>query len=274
MKYLRFMILVLFIVGLISVFPFSGLAKSTGSDSKTLAVDNMVSANGDASYRLLIRNDDLRPHKYTLSYGLLPKKLQVNFNMDGRAIKELELKAQQNIIVGLNIKMPAQSSAGTTVIDIESKRDDGRVYALPVSVTVNRDYSLLITNQIKGLNVITGQDLSFDVSVLNNGKKNLNNIKLSVDFPYKWILQGVNPSKLSLKPGENGLYIVKVSIPPSQVSGNNIIKASAVSDSITSPKVEIPVSVQNNPNYLFWVIGLIALTGAGTLLYFRKHGRR
>lgn len=133
----------------------------------------------------------------------------------------MEVKAQDGIIAGLNVKMPAQATAGTIVIGVEVKRDDGQVDALPVSVTVNRDYSLLITNRINSLSVITGQDLSFDVSVLNSGSKNMDNVKLSLDLPYKWILQGTNPEKRSLKPGENGLYKVKVSIPPSQVSGNN-----------------------------------------------------
>lgn len=257
MKRFRMMVLMLFVFGLISALPLSASAQSVSNDSKALTVDAMVSSNGEASFRLFIKNDDSRQHKYALTYWLLPKGLQADFALDGKIINEVEVKAQDSVIVDLKVKMPARASAGTTVIGVEAKRDDGQVYALPVSVTVNRDYSLLITNRINGLSVITGQDLSLDVSVLNNGSKNLDNIKLSLDLPYKWILQGTNPDKLSLKPGENGLYRVKVSISPSQVSGNNTIKAFAVSDTIASPKVEIPVSVQNNPNYLFWVIGVI-----------------
>ena len=212
--------------------------------------------------------------KDALTYGMLPKGLQADFTLDGKIINEVEVKAQDSVIAVLKVNVPARASAGTTVIDAQAKRDDGQIYELPVSVTVNNDYSLLITNRIDGLSVITGQDLSFDVSVLNNGSKNLDNVKLSLDLPYKWILQNTNPEKLSLKPGEDGLFKVKISIPPSQVSGNYKIKAAAISDSTTSPKIEIPVSVQNNPNYLFWVIGFIAAAGFGTLLYFRKHGRR
>lgn len=170
--------------------------------------------------------------------------------------------------------MPEQAPEGTTVINVETKRDDGQTGTLPVSVTVNRAYSLLITSRVTGLSVITGQDLSFEVSVMNNGSKSMEGTKLSLDLPYKWILQGTNPEKLSLKPGESGLYKVKVSIPPSQASGNSKIKAYADSANAASPKVEIPVSVQNNPSFLFWIIGIVAVAGIGTLLYFRKHGRR
>lgn len=262
------------IFGLLAALTLPASAQSAGNGSKTAAVDNMVSSNGEAFFRLYIKNDDSRNHKYELIYGLIPKGLQADFILDGKIINEVDVKAQDSIIVGLKVKIPSQATAGTTVIDAQAKRDDGQINELPVSVTVNNDYSMAITNRIDGLSVITGQDLSLDVSVLNNGGKNLDNIKLSLDLPYKWILQDTNPGKLSLKPGENGLYKVKISIPPSQVSGNCKIKATAVSDSITSQKVEIPVTVQNNPNYLFWVIGVIAAAGLGTLLYFRKHGRR
>lgn len=262
------------ILGLLWALPLSISAQSVNNGSKTAAVDVMASSAGEASYRLFIKNDDSRQHKYALTYGVLPNGLQADFTLDGKIINELEVKAQDSVIAGLKVKMPANVSAGTTVINAEAKRDDGQIYELPVSVTVNNDYSLLITNRITGMRVITGQDLSFDVSVLNNGSKNLDNIKLSFDLPYKWMLQSSNPEKLSLKPGENGLYKVKIFISPSQASGNNTIKASAVSDNITSPKIEIPVTVQNNPNYLFWVTGVILAAGLGTLLYFRKHGRR
>lgn len=274
MKRFRKMAFMFAIFGLLTALTLPSLAQSAGTGSKTAAVNNLVSSNGEAYFRLYIRNDDSINHKYALTYGLIPKELQADFILDSKIINEVEVKAQDSIIAGLKVKMPAGASAGTTVIDIQAKRDDGQIYELPVSVTVNNDYSMVITNRIDGLSVITGQDLSFDVSVLNNGGKNLDNIKLSLDLPYKWILQNTNPGKLSLKPGESGLYKVKISIPPSQVSGNYTIKATAASDSTTSEKVGIPVTVQNNPNYLFWIIGIIAAAGLGTLLYFRKHGRR
>lgn len=274
MQHFRKMAFMFVILGLLSALPISVSAQPAGNGGKTAGVDTMAASNGEAAFRLFIKNDDSQPHKYALTYGILPNGLQADFILDSKIINEVEVKAQDSVIAVLRVKMPVRASAGTTVINVNIKRDDGQVYDLPVSVTVNNDYSLLITNRIDGLSVITGQDLNFDVSILNNGSKNLNNIKLSFDLPYKWMLQGSNPEELSLKPGENGLYKVKISIPPSQVSGNNTIKASAVSNNITSPKIEIPVTVQNNPNYLFWAIGVIAAAGAGTLLYFRKHGRR
>ena len=244
------------------------------ADCRAFTINAMASAANEASFRLLIRNDASSPHKYLLKYGPVPGVQQAYFTLDGKIATQVEVNAQDTAEIIFTVKMLDNSPAGTTAIDTQAIRDDGQVFILPVSVTVNHDYSLAITNRLENLSAITGQELNFDISVSNNGNKRLDNIKLSLDLPYKWILQGTDPEKLYLKPGETGTCKVRVSIPPSQASGNSTIKVSAVSDSTASPKVEIPVSVHNNPNYLFWVIGIIVLTGAGTLFYFRKHGRR
>lgn len=244
------------------------------ADRSILTVNEIASPANEASFKLLIRNDDSSPHKFQLKYGPVPGVQQAYFTANGKSATQVEVNAQDSTEVIFSVKMLGNSMAGTTAIDIQANRDDGKVFILPVSVTVSHDYSLIITNRINNLSVVTGQELSFDISVSNNGNKSLDNIKLSLDLPYKWLLKGTNPEKLSLKSGEIATCKVRVSVPPSQVSGNSTIKISAVSDNTASPKVEIPVSVHNNPNYLFWVIGIIVLAGAGTLLFFRKHGRR
>lgn len=260
------------LLALLSSLSISASAEPT--DSHTFTANTVASAANEASFRLLIKNDDSSPHKYQLKYGPVPGVQQAYFTLDGKVATQVEVNAQDSAEVIFTVKMAGDSPAGTTAMDTQATRDDGQVSVLPVSVTVNHDYSLEITNRLDNLSAITGQELSFDISVSNNGNKRLDNIKPSLDLPYKWILQGTNPGELSLKPGETGTCRVRVSIPPSQASGNSKIKVSAVSDSTASPMVEIPVSVHNNPNYLFWVIGMMVLAGAGTLVYFRKHGRR
>lgn len=272
MKCLKKVTLLFILLAVLSSLSISVSAQPV--DSRAFTINAMASATNEASFRLLIRNDDSSPHKYLLKYGLVTGVQQAYFTLDGKTVTQVEVNAKDSVEVIFSVKMPDNSPAGTTIIDTQAARDDGQVLTLSVSVTVNHDYSLAITNRLDNLSVITGQELSFDISVSNNGNKSLDNIKLSFDLPYKWVLQGTNPEKLSLKPGEIGTCKVRVSISPSQVSGNSTIKVSAVSDNVASPKVEIPVSVHNNPNYLFWVIGIIVLVGAATLFYFRKHGRR
>ena len=272
MKHLKRVTLLFIVLALLSSLPIPISARST--DSGAFTVNVMASVANEALFRLLIKNDDSGTHKYLLQCGVVPGVQQAYFTLDGKIATQVEVNAHDSIEVIFTVKMSDNSPAGTTAIDTQATRDDGQVFVLSVSVTVSHDYSLAITNRLDSLSAIIGQELSFDISVSNNGNKKLDNIKLSFDLPYKWVLQGINPKKLSLKPGETGTYKVRVSIPPSQASGNSTIKVSAVSDNTVSPKVEIPVSIHNNPNYLFWVIGIIMLTGAGTLLYFRKHGRR
>jgi uncharacterized membrane protein len=261
-----------FLPVLLSSVSVSASAQPAGTSAFT--VNAVASATDEASFRLLITNDDSGPHKYLLKYGPVPAVQQAHFTLDGKIVTQVDINAGDGAEMMFAVKLSDGSPAGTTAIEVQAARDDGQVFILPVSVTVNQDYSLVITSRLDNLSAITGQELSFDISVSNNGNKNLDNIKLSLELPYKWMLQDANPGKLALKPGESGTCKVRVSIPPSQVSGNNIIKVFAVSDNTASPKVEIPVSVHSDPSSLFWVTGIIALAGAGTLLYFRRHGRR
>lgn len=199
MKHLKRVVLLFIILALLSAMAVSVSAQSVSSSE--LTANTMVSSTNEAFFKLLIKNDDSKPHSYVLSYGPVPDGLQAYFALDGKIATKIEVKAQESAIVSFMVKMPDKTPAGTTAIDTQAIRDDGQVFMLPVSVTVNHDYSLIITNRFNGLSAITGQDLSFDVSVINNGRKNLDNINLSVDLPYKWMLQGTNPEKLSLKPG-------------------------------------------------------------------------
>lgn len=271
MKFFKSVITLVFILGLIAGTP---LYASSVSSDKVLAVDNLVAAGKDTFYRIAIKNDDNKIHKYLLSYGTLQKEFKADFLLDGKVIRELKIKEGKSLVVGLHVSVPQSIASGTNVFSVEAKRDDGQNYKLPISLTVNRDYSLAIINQINGLNIINGQSVNFEIAVSNTGSKSMDNIGLKVDLPYKWMVQSVNPEKLSLKAGENGLLKVQISVPPTQVSGNNKIKVSAISDNINSPQILIPVTVQSNPNYLYWVIGLLVVAGISTILYFRKHGRR
>lgn len=93
MKPLKILVFVLLITGLTAAFPVSASAQSTGNDNSETAVDSMVSSNGEATFRILIKNDDSQAHKYSLFCGLLPKGMQADFNLNGSIIGELELKA-------------------------------------------------------------------------------------------------------------------------------------------------------------------------------------
>jgi uncharacterized membrane protein len=274
LKYLKGILILFLLLILITAVPVSSSVKAAGNLERGMATDSMISAGGEASYRISITNEDVILHIYTLSCPVFPKEFKTHFLLDKKVITDLEVKAGDSAVIELRVSVPLSAAAGTNSIQAAAKRDDGRINTLPLSLTVNGDYSLSITNRLNGLSGINGQSLSFDIAVSNTGSKDISDVGLKLSLPYKWVVQSINPQKLSLKTGENGMFKVQISIPQSQVSGNYTLKTTAVSGEISSMQMEIPIIVQNNPNYIFGVIVLIAAAGIGTILYFHKHGRR
>lgn len=242
------------------------------------AIDIMASKGDVVSSRVLIKNDDVKAHKYILNFVSIPKGFQGNLTLNNKIIDKLLLKSGENEVINLNIKVSQTAKAGSNIFNVEVKRDDGKISTLPLSITINNEYSLSIANSVKGLSVINGQNLNFDVTVLNTGSKSLDNIGLKLDIPNKWIVQDTTPQNLALKPRESGVFKVQIMVPVTQVTGNFKINAvactSADTGKITSSDVAIPVIVQSNPNFIYWVVGLIIISCIGTVIYFRRHGRR
>lgn len=273
LKGIKVAISFMIVIGLFLVTPTVISASPLVNAGQTVAVDSLVS-KGISSYRISVKNTDIKSHKYSLSYGTLPSKFKAEFLLEGKVTKQIEVKAKDTVVVLLQVDVPMNVKAGTEIIKVNVKRDDGQNDMLPLSVTINNDYSLVITNQVKGLNVINGKSTSLDIEVKNTGSKILNNVSLKLELPYKWIDQSGNPVKLQLRPGESGLFKVQILIPTSENAGNKSIKLYSFSDSIKSPQTEIIITVQNNPNYFYFIVGFIIIAGIGTLLYFRKNGRR
>jgi uncharacterized membrane protein len=234
----------------------------------------MVQAAGETSFHLLIRNEDTQLHNYKLAYDLMPQGMQGKFVQQPKDAAKVAIEPLTSLLVEARISVPESTTAGNHQIIVKVDRDDGQVSFTPLSLTINRDYALSISNEIQNLSGINGQNLSFQIAVANTGKLPLNQVGIKLDLPYKWMVQRVSPEKMNLKPGENGLFNIQLAIPASQAAGNFQLKATAVTGNISSPVKVIPVTIQSNHNYLFWVIALLVLAAISTLLYFRKHGRR
>lgn len=269
-KAITMLILVSAIILLTLLSPFASLAQA----EQSISADTLVLAGGEASFRMLVKNDDNKPHKFLLSCINLQNDFSPIFLQDNKAVASIEIKAMVSSIILLKISIPQSAKAGSDAFAVIIKRDDGKTYTLPLSYTVNRDYSLEITNRIDGLNVINGQSLSFDVAVSNTGSRQLDNVGLKLDLPYKWLVQSITPEKAALKANENRVFKVRISVPSSQVSGNSNVKASAIAGEVSSPQVSIPVTVQSNPVMIYWAVGLLIIVSTATILFFRKHGRR
>jgi uncharacterized membrane protein len=246
----------------------------SAANSTLYSIDSVIRVTESATFRIHLANDDNKPHNFNLSYENLPTGYIGDYTFNGKVQKKLLLNSAESIALYFNIKAPANAITGTQMFNIKMTRDDGIQYLIPLSVTINNEYLITISSQQKNLNVTNGKVLSFDIIVQNLGSKDLSNIKLNTDLPFKWLVQDAIPEITRLKAGQSEVVKINVSVPVSQVSGNNKIKITAISNEIKSQMIDINVTVQSSPSYLFWFLGALVITIFITIFIFIKHGRR
>ncbi|MDD3139523.1 MAG: NEW3 domain-containing protein [Lachnospiraceae bacterium] len=224
--------------------------------------------------RISLENMDTVPHTYTLNFGQLPEGFNGYFSLDGKVINSITISASQKNLINFFIDVPLNTSATNMSIPLEIIRDDGVKESLSVSFTLNPNYALSISSSIQSIKAINGDSIMLEIGVTNTGNKDLTDLSLQVDPPYKWIVDNVDPTNLTLKPGENSLYKLKVTIPTSGQAGQYPINISCTNSDVTSNSISIPVNVSTSVNYFWWITGIIGVLLIFTILYFKKHGRR
>lgn len=254
--------------------PFTRSAMAEGSSTTELSANYLTIPGGECIARIMVENKDSKSHHYNLQTTGLPDGFKAYFTLEGKGIEGLDLSASEKRMVELHLNTPLKAAQDNGLIKVKSSRDDGPESLMPISFTVNHDFSLEITNEIKKLETMNGKSLSFDIAVANTGNKGLKDLGLKVDLPYKWTLDKLTPEKLSLKPGEKGVFRLNISIPSSQGSGNNILKIKSFNEAATSQEISIPVTVTATAGYAWWAIGFVLVVGSVTVIYFRKNVRR
>lgn len=264
---------VLFLLTLVFSFMQKGI-QVFASEVPNITTNYEIVPGETTNARIALENTDTVSHAYTLSNGQLPEGFNGYFSLDGNVVNNITLDASQKNIIDFFIDVPLNTSVADMSIPLEIIRDDGVKESLSVSFTLNQDYALSISSNIQSLKSINGDSIVLEIGVTNTGNKDLTDLSLQVDPPYKWIVENVNPTSLTLKPGENSLYELKVTIPSSGQAGQYPINISCTNSDVTSNSISIPVNVSTSANYFWWITGIIGVLLIFTILYFKKHGRR
>ena len=231
-------------------------------------------AGSQAVYTLAIHNETGVDHSYQLAVTGLQDTLTATFVQDGPLLESITVPANGYGQISLRLDVPVDTPVGHLAGQFVATRDDGVTLANPLALTVENTYALKITGQTSNVNAFSGQEFTFETTAANSGAAVVTNLALKVDAPAKWLVQ-LNPPLLdSLAPGQSVTIAARVLVPASQVSIDQPLQLSLVSDQATSPASKLAVRVQKSPNYLVASAAVIALAVAGAFIYFRRKGRR
>lgn len=263
MKIRRFLIVTMLFIGI-----------ATGVLADETALQATVAAGQRAEYRFEIRNDSNTPHDYSLTLVDLPSDMQASFTAGGPVVDTVTIDAQSYQAVFLRVDVPFEMAVGRYTATVHVQRDDEQALQVPLTLTVENTYALRISSQNININTFSGQEFQVNVTANNTGASDLNNVSLMVDAPAKWVVQ-VNPQSIdTLSPDETASFDVTVLVSPAQISIDQQIALVATSDQVSSPETSVQVRVQNNPNYLIYALVIVGLAVVGSVIYFRKQGRR
>jgi len=255
------------------VFLFAPMA-SYAAEQGTMAYDLRTAQGEDTQMWIHIMNTDLAEHQYSLLLAGLDETFQHYFVIEGTAGDSVTLAPSESTVVQLNITAPGNPQSSNYDFTIEYKRDDGEAAFLPAHITINKDYAVTLVSDVNQLESLNGSTFNVQVVVTNTGSKALENIGVTAELPYKWVVKSISPETFSLVPGENAAVHMEVTIPASQTTGNTKISITAGNDMTKSAEITIPVKVTAKANFALFFAGVVALVTLVTVIYFRKHGRR
>lgn len=245
-----------------------------GASLPSVTTNYQIMTGRATSARISVENNDTKNHRFTLKANQLPKDFNGYFTLDGKVVNSINISATQKSVIQFCVDTPINPSTREINVPLQILRDDGVEESIYLSYTLNQDYSLEITNNVKSVKAVNGNSIRLEIGVTDTGNKELKGINLQADLPYKWLLEKVEPNSLNLKPNESGIYVLNITIPSSQPAGEFPIKITGLNTDTKSNEVLVPVVVSTSVNYLWWVVGGIVILLVFTIVFFKKHGRR
>lgn len=262
---------------LFSVFIFSLVSPDMpvhASEKGTITTNCQMFSGETTNTDIAIENTDPVAHTYTLAYQPLPTDFYGCFKQNNSVVTTITVPASASGIVTFSIDVPIDSKTKSLAVPLIFTKDDGSADTFTITYTLNQDYAVAISNNVSLLKAMNGETITLDIGVTNTGTKDLTDLALTIDAPYKWITESVTPQTLNLKKGESGLYKVSIITPASGQSGTYPIKITCSNDLIASTELSVPVQVSTSANYFWLIAGIISALLVFTLFFFKKNGRR
>ena len=267
-------ILTVLIIWIVLAAGFSSGAAAQTFATSPIYLSKEAAGGQQVDYTFLIKNNDQREHNY--SFQILNLQKEYISSLDYKSFSEtnFSLTAGNSKKIDLKLKIPENSKADHLSFRAVLKKEGNITKSLPLNIKINKDYQLTIADYPRDLNLISGENKSFSVTVGNIGTETLKNIKLKFELPKKWLIENIKPKQMDLKAGEKGSFNVDIFVPSSQAAANKEISVIAYNQHSQTKILIGSITVKKNPNYFLVILILLIIMIMGTIYYFRRFGRR
>lgn len=235
-----------------------------------------IRAGENTRYSFEIVNNTKEEHTYSIKTVSPDKSIKIKVEPSNikNGVENFLLSAGKRGEVTIKVSSLPETPVGCYDGELHVKRDDGKAYSISFSLTVETPYALKTTGAPDKIDVFSGKEFSFNVTVINSGTTILHKVFLKIDAPPKWIIMSEPKILDHLDPGGNIVIKTRIIVPPSQASAFQSVPYHVECMETDSPTGTLTIKVQKSPEYLITAIAVLILAIAGTIIFFKKKGRR
>jgi uncharacterized membrane protein len=231
----------------------------------------------DGTYEFSIDVDSQLPDDSVFDLSAQgPEGWDINFKpaYETKYISSLQIKANQNKSVSIEIKPPANAQAGQYPIKMQASAGDAKG-EIDLMVVLTGTYKLDAgtTSGLLSLDARQGQPSNISIYIKNTGSAPQNNVSFMTFKPENWKVE-FKPEKIeTLAPGE--LKQVEALITPyNEALVGDYSVAVEIQGEKASKTLEFRTTVKASASWVWIGIGIIVVAVGGLTALFRSFGRR
>jgi uncharacterized membrane protein len=264
------------VAGGFEVLPLVVIVSEQGT-FKTEFIPAQPNMEGQASstftFRANLKNRTADKQLYALK-ARVPRGWIVTFKADYKQVTSVNIEANSNEDITIEIKPPDQIEAGTYKIPV-SASTSSTFADMELEVVITGSYKMELTTPhgLLSTSITAGDEKRIELLVKNTGSSDLADITFSSSAPANWNVI-FDPKKLDkLEPGRNASVFATIKADKKAIAGDYATNLVAKTPEVTS-QAAFRISVKT-PMLWGWIGVLVIVVALGSVYYlFRKFGRR
>ncbi|MGB8489915.1 MAG: NEW3 domain-containing protein [Bacteroidales bacterium] len=262
--------------GNLTELPLTIVVSEQGTFKTEFTTDqaNMVGNNTSTfTYQATLKNSTADQQLYSLLANA-PRGWNVVFRYISKQVTSVEVNANSNASINIEINPPDMIEAGTYKIPILASTSSTSA-ELALEVVISGSYSMELTTPtgLLSMGITAGDRKNTDLVVRNTGSAALQGIQLTASAPVNWEVT-FDPKKIDLiEPGKTAQVTASIKAANKAIAGDYLTNFEARTPEVSS-KAQFRISVRTSMLW-GWVGILIICSAIGGVYYlFRKYGRR
>lgn len=230
-------------------------------------------SNATFTFTASLKNRTADDQLYALK-ARAPRGWTVTFKAGYKQVTSVNVAANSDENISIDIKSPEQIAAGTYKIPVSASTSETAANTeLEVVITGSYKMELTTPQGLLSTSITAGDEKRIELMLKNTGSSTLSDIKFDFTAPANWTVV-FDPKTLNqLEPGNNARIFATIKADRKSIAGDYATNLVAKAPEATS-QAAFRISVKT-PMIWGWIGVFVIIMALGSVYYlFRKYGRR